>query len=526
MTTFSAAHDPWIPVMAADGERLVSLREALCDAHSLTGLATGDPLADVALTRILVALLLRTHPIDGADDLADLLAAGHLDTDAITTYLDHHAERFDVFGNHPWMQAKGLSPMSGKGHSSTNTLRLEAPSGNNVPLFATALAPHAAPMTLPQALVRMLTLQAWDTAGIKTGMAGDPQAKAGKTTGNRTGLVGSLGVVLLLGRTLFDTLVLNTPADAPDDGHDKPTWEHDTDVTWQTRPAHGPMDLLTWQSRRIELVTNGDTVIGALVGAGDRITLLDPALEPHTRWRAVTGRDVPHTPVRWQPGRSAWRGLESLVALQPTPDKLTASHTVRQLAELEDELGLDYPLRALCVGIEYGSQSAVVESVMVDQLPLPLAAVRVDTNPHVAAAIGELSRIAEAIRRALNDLDSNVRKAQGGDKLGWDQGRHPGDEAMSQLTLPTHRLLTGLQTHPDQVAELMAAWRAEVRRITLAVADTICDGANPNAFAGRAITLADAEAWFRKTLHEHLPWQAPPPTADTQEGLDEDKETR
>src|SRR5205814_2537703 len=96
--------------------------------------------------------------------------------------------------------------------------------------------------------------------------------------------------------------------------------------------------------------------------------------EPHTAWKylAKAGHQVP---VRHVAGRAAWRGLEPLLAVGDGPGPVTSTDRLRQIGHLRVEgyLPEDLPLQVLTVGVEYGTQSAAVEDVIADHIPLPIA---------------------------------------------------------------------------------------------------------------------------------------------------------
>lgn len=140
--------------------------------------------------------------------------------------------RFRLFDPvRPFAQAGGLTALTGETKPSTLLVPSIA-TGNNVPLFSAVTEADDLDLTPAQAALWLLHAQCWDTAAIKTGAVGDPQAaKGNKTTGNPTGPLGQLGVIVPTGRTLYETLLLNTPVLADGlDPADRPQW------AWPERP--------------------------------------------------------------------------------------------------------------------------------------------------------------------------------------------------------------------------------------------------------------------------------------------------
>jgi len=465
----------------------------------------------------MAAIVLDSHPeLSGPGDVEALWSSGEFERARIESYLASRYERFDLLGGpHPFYQVANLEPVSGKAKPAS-ALLLEVASGNNIPLFS-ALT-EAAFVKLPpvDAFLALLSVHGYDTAGIKTGAVGDPAVRSGKTTGNPTGNLGQLGAVIPLGSSLFHTILLNIPL-VPRSPDDRPAWDRDTSAAWERRYPTGVLDLLTWQSRRVRLVPadDGDGVVGAIISGGDRLPFVPPSLEPHTRWRDTKNSDVALRPIRWKAGSPAWQGLDSMLALAEVGDSRT-SMLLRQMEDMTDWLDDEYPLSVLCIGAEYGNQSAVIEDVFVDSVPMPIAALR-GRDPSVRQGLTEVVLAAEKVRKVLNDLADNIRIAEGGERIPWDQGTHPGNDAMMLLTGPTTRLLLELQREPARLEMVLLEWERTISSIVHPIADRLLDAASPSAFRGREITsgskkrtvrLADAEAWFRAGLREALPRQA------------------
>lgn len=523
MESFSLFDEAWVPVVSRGVRTEVSLRVALLQAHELDGLALEDPLATVALLRqvvlpVVLDALGVPHDEDGWEDR---WAAGHLDDTAVERYLDEHADRFDLFHpSRPFAQVGGLRTARGD-TKPTSVLLAATATGNNVPLFSARTEADPPALTPAQAVRALLSTHCWDTAAIKSGAVGDPQVKAGKTTGNPNGPLGSLGVVIPMGATLFETILLNTPIVSQGlDRDDRPQWRRAVATPeWAVRPARGLLDLLTWQSRRIRLLPDTDeqgrTVVRHVVlTAGDRLTVLPEAVEPHTAWRQVDHPrpgNPPRWPIRHQPGRAAWRGMAALLTTRPeATDKVSTAAMLDQLGNLraEGRVPEDLRLQVLTVGLSYGNQSAVIEDVMSDTLPLPVAALA-DGSP-ARELLLQVADQAERLRMAANDLGDDLRRAGGGDKLPWDRSLRLGEELVHEFTPVVRRMLAGLQREPHRWAEARQAWKATARRLALAAAEPAIVAAPPTAFLGRprseafSYRTSVAEARYRRAINAVL----------------------
>ncbi len=382
MTTFDLVHEAWVPVLVAGRRRDLSLLDALTRAHEVDGLAMDDPLQAVAVLRqvLLPVALDALGAPRSEDEWALRWEASVLDASVLGAYLDCHADRFDLFHpTCPFGQVAGLR--TAKDETKPVSLLLPAvATGNNVPLFSARTEADSPALAPAEAVRALLATHCWDTAAIKSGAVGDPEVRAGKTTGNPIGPLGQLGVIVPLGCSLAETILLNLRI-IPQGlrGDDRPQWRAEpSTAVWRRRPSLGDLDLLTWQSRRIRLIPElgdrGQTVVRRVVlAAGDRLDQV-PDFEPHTAWRQddkpQAGRPA-RRPIRHRAGFEAWRGLAALLATaQSGAGKDTTSALIQQAADLEvgGVLASGYPLRALTVGVVYGTQSSIVEDVTTDRI--------------------------------------------------------------------------------------------------------------------------------------------------------------
>ena len=505
----------WVPVLRSAATEEQSLREVLVGAHAIDDLDWGDAMGAAALLGILTTIVAEAEGIADVDDLGELWGRRQLDESAIDAYLAQHRDRFDLFSpSTPFGQVAGLEPLSG-GAKSVALLVPTVASGNNTPLFSSSTEAEAPSLSPAEAARRLVALHAWDTAAIKTGAQGDPKASGGKTTGNPTGPLGATGFIALIGGNLFETLVLNVPALRARDG-DLPAWRQPpVGASWEIREPLGPLDLATWQSRRVRLYRDdaGD-VSGVLVAAGDRMPFV-PDVEMRTGWvRPSTSTKGGPTvrPRRHQPGRAGWRGLAALL-VEASSDSESAPQAgvLQQLAILVDDAVVEqtHPVDVQIVGVVYGNQSAVVEHVIVDRSPLPLRALAGDDGLEVRTTVQFLSDQADAVMRAVNDLGDNLREAAGGEKIPWDKGQRPGDLFIHRLAVPAQRLLAGLAREPDRAVEVRDVWAATLRTLAWEVADPMLDDADPITFLGqrepRPMRQQLAEVYFRSALNKALP---------------------
>ncbi|WP_312876471.1 type I-E CRISPR-associated protein Cse1/CasA [Streptomyces bohaiensis] len=526
--------------------REVGARELLLDAHLFAEVAVEVPTLRPAMFRqVLLPIVVDALGYPSRQQWAEWFHAGAFpprQRAALESYLDEHYGRFDLFAaDDPFAQVGDLRTAKGETKGSA-LLVASAATGNNVPLFSSRSEADVLELTPAQAARWLLHTHCWDTAAIKTGAVGDPKAKAGKTTGNPTGPLGQLGVVMPMGRTVYETLLLNIPYDRAVSTGDLPQWRRRSTgsraadalscatAQWQTRAARGLLDLWTWQARRVRLLPqdtpSGVRVTQVIVAAGDRLDGT-PQDEPHTTWRldsaaarakkqTANRRPAPAArPRRHQPGKAAWRGMEALLTTDrdttdagATRDGYATSVLLAQLAAASTPE--NYPLQLQLTGVVYGNQSAVVEDTFFDEIPLPITAL----NPGslVYGALLTAAEQAEHLASAVNNLSADLRRAAGGDPIPWDQGQRPGDTLLHALDPVMRRLLAGLRTIDedfDAADRGLLAWEQRAAHAAWQVAEHVLAGAGPAVFTGRTVEkdgkervyrLSNAERSFRARL--------------------------
>jgi CRISPR system Cascade subunit CasA len=522
-------HDAWLNAVVCDGaQQSVGLLDALSEADTIRRLELPvHTMLPVVLRQLLLPVMIdalgapRTR-----QEWGERFHRGHFskeDRERLAHYLGpRYGDRFRLFdADRPFAQVAGLKSLNGETKSAAQLVPSVA-SGNNVPLFSALSEADELLLTPGEAALWLLHVHCWDTASIKTGAVGDPQAKNGKTTGNPTGPLGQLGVVVPTGETLYETLLLNTPI-LPDglEPTDRPQWAWDerpaglgckspAEAAWSERPATGLLDLLTFQARRIRLITceteQGPRVHRAIVSAGDRLAQT-PEIEPHTAWQhtAKPKKGQPHRrPRRHTSGRAAWQGLGTLLAmtLPVQSDGPYTSLLLRQIGDLQGGrvLSGQYRLGVETSGLEYGTQSAVVENAIGDDLPLPVKALLAQDD-WLREALLECAAQADQVARALDGLNNDLRRAAGGDPLPRDKGSRPSAQFLHSLDATMRRLLAGLRTVDEDDEELLEraqlAWEQSVQIAADREAGLLLAAAPPRAVVGRTVKNGDKEFVYR-----------------------------
>ncbi|MFJ6668982.1 type I-E CRISPR-associated protein Cse1/CasA [Streptomyces sp. NPDC091383] len=539
-------HDLWLGVVDRDGvHQAVGLLSALSEAHAIRRLELPvHTMLPVVLRQLLLPVVIDAlGPPRTRQEWGERFHRGRFspkERERLAHYLGpRYGGRFRPFdAERPFAQVPGLQALNGETKSAAQLVPSVA-SGNNVPLFSALSEADELLLTPGDAVLWLLHTHCWDTASIKTGAVGDPQAKSGKTTGNPTGPLGQLGVIVPTGRTLYETLLLNTPI-MPDglEPGDRPQWAWDerpahlgrtspAGAAWSERPATGLLDLLTFQTRRIRLITceteQGPQVHRAIVSAGDRLAQT-PESEPHTAWQhtAKPKKGQSHRrPRRHASGSAAWQGLGTLLAmtLPVEGDGPYTSLLLRQIGDLRGSgvLSGQYPLGVETSALEYGTQSAVIENAIGDELPLPVQTLLAE-DIELREAVLECAAQADQAARALDSLNNDLRRASGGDPLPRDKGSRPSAQFLHSLDGTMRRLLTGLRSvdvdDEDLLDRAQLAWEQSVQIAADREAGLLLAAVPPRAVVGRTVKKGDKEfvyrsgkaiGMFRKTLADTLP---------------------
>lgn len=537
--SFPLTERPWIPVIGrAGGCRLVGLRQLFAESDQIRTIAGDLPTQTMALLRLLLAVLHRA--VDGpADERAwrTLWRAPTLPLADLDDYLDDYQDRFDLLhATTPFYQVADLRTEAGK-PVGLEPLIADVPNG--APYLTSRLGTGLASIGPAEAAQWVVHSQAYDISGIKPGAAGDPRAKKGKGYPIGVGPTGALGGVFLEGATLRETLLLNLISLDFDylhqDPRDAPVWE---------RPAHGPaeepeasrgpyglLSLYTWQSRRIRLFGDQDTITGALIANGDKLTLDNRHdLEPMTAWRRSKNKEkelkLPqvYLPAPHDPARALWRGLNTLLPATTSASTAGGPPTLvpqlaQWLAKLHNsgyvEAGFQVTTRA--VGVVYGTQQSVIDEIFHDALTMNVQAF--DATSDLRTVIIDAAADAEAAVKALRALASNLCRAAGGSgdtpKDAPSQAAHRAAElAFASLDQRFRAWLAGLgpETNPGAAR---AGWQRVAHQVVQRLGADLIAQAGPAAWAGRLVNDQHlcgpaADVWFRRALRRVLPLATAP----------------
>lgn len=524
---FNLLDEPWIRVMTEDCtvvER--SLMQVLLNSHRYQRLAGELPTQDVALLRLLLAILqtvfYRVDP-EGEDDPIEnraaairrwqaLWNAGRFPVQPIRTYLETWKDRFWLFHpEHPFYQVPAAAVGTKFKASKLNGELSE--SAHKMRLFPLRDGEEKETLSYAEAARWLVTLIGFDDS-----------ASTKKETGTGTGWLGDRVNVYAIGENLFETLMLNLVF--LKDGRyvwaeNMPAWEQPTMTTAKKREIPLPdnqAELLTLQSRRLILsreenrVTSFSSTGGDFFGKEGRVNAFS---EQMTLWRAgkTPKNAVPQfVPASVDPWRQMWRDFEVILGRR---EDTHIPGVVAWLTELrrKNVIPRKY-VHIASVGVTYDSKKGSIADIISDHLDFQMSLLDAAGELWIVLVGGEIHLI-DKVARALGALAEGLYLAQGGqlDGAGKKARQSQRDEGMRLLyaavDLPFREWLApiGAQHGDDENtrAQEQQCWRSIVFRIADNLGREMVRDAGTAAFTGRWIVNEMAETngrFFTKTNGE------------------------
>lgn len=524
---FNLLDEPWIRVMTEDCtvvER--SLMQVLLNSHRYQRLAGELPTQDVALLRLLLAILqtvfYRVDPEGEDDPIEDRAAAirrwqalwnaGRFPVQPIRTYLETWKDRFWLFHpEHPFYQVPAAAVGTKFKASKLNGELSE--SAHKMRLFPLRDGEEKETLSYAEAARWLVTLIGFDDS-----------ASTKKETGTGTGWLGDRVNVYAIGENLFETLMLNLVF--LKDGRyvwaeNMPAWEQPTMTTAKKREIPLPdnqAELLTLQSRRLILSREEDRVTGFSSTGGDffgKEGRVNAFSEQMTLWRAgkTPKNAVPQfVPASVDPLRQMWRDFEVILGRR---EDTHIPGVVAWLTELrrKNVIPRKY-VHIASVGVTYDSKKGSIADIISDHLDFQMSLLDAAGELWIVLVGGEIHLI-DKVARALGALAEGLYLAQGGqlDGAGKKARQSQRDEGMRLLyaavDLPFREWLAhiGAQHGDDENtrAQEQQCWRSIVFRIADNLGIEMVRDAGTAAFTGRWIVNEMAETngrFFTKTNGE------------------------
>lgn len=295
--------EPWIPVRVRKKVQEVSLSEALLRAHEFERIEVTSPLEEVALHRLLLAVLHRAlRGPRNEDEALDLCERGEFAKRPIQDYLDRYRDRFFLFHDAaPFLQIADLPEEDPKPWT---YLLPERSSGNNPTLFDHTMDDRPPLASYAEAARALITHQTFNTGGLLKRLG---------VTSTKAAPLAKAAVFLPTGRNLFKTLVLNlVPYDPIGDAAiwEVPPLQTDDVKGYCTEwPLSGVARIYTWPTMGVRLLDEG---------GGVRFIRYGPGVKPHEAsfpdpMVAYTLSKEGRRAVRLNIDKSFWRDFNALL---------------------------------------------------------------------------------------------------------------------------------------------------------------------------------------------------------------------
>ena len=540
---FNLCNEPWIPVLYVSGQtQEVSLKQLFDEGNSIRKIHSGDATTDVAILGVAVVIFFRAV-LENKEEYGELYRepkkwiqnislGGSEQLYFVQDYLKKYQDRFNLFGaKRPFMQVADLHTSKGE-VKPVSRLVLDSESE----YFSMRAEQALTSLSYAEAARYLVTVQAYDYSGIKSGAVGDPRVKGGKGYPLGVGWYGTTGKIIVHGENLIETLLycidyeqLLNVEKVKGKSHrialqDKSVWERELPDTAAPRaykggdptkykdepaPAVGMCEILTWQSRRVRLFPENGRVTGVLVSNGDKWFDRNTYTDPLTAYRFSKNQSTQTNPV-WMPKahsaeRTLWRGVDALLtrldSSQIKQDK--PAPVIRQISS-----GKYFPAGAKAnvqlVGMVYGNQSAVIEGTIDESLSLELALLT-EQGARISTTVRENIQITMDAAIALGQYAGNLLRAAGKEY----EFRPSVTESILHRMEDEFRSWLADLSVSDDVSTQAAKWQSKVRRILEDEADQLAVSAGPKAAIGtiydeQLYTTAKARRQFGGRLYKLL----------------------
>lgn len=540
---FSLLDEPWVQVVYLNGRPdEISLRQVFSDAPDIKELSGDIPQQKLPLIRLFLAILYRAYRVGGINEeqmrelWKEIFSSEHFDMDIVDRYLDKWEDRFFLIGERPLFQIPDLEYVGAKPYSPVSEMIADVPKLDKY-LFSMRSMEATDSISFAEAGRWLAFMQAFDTAGIKTPVKGNTHVNKGKVYAPKgmlgTGWLGGIGGLYAEGKNFFETLMLNwvlydTKYDSEryrlfGNEQDIPVWEQDevssSDLDNQSTFA-GPVQAMTWQSRRLRLVPNeeGTRIVGVVSCYGDVVAPYNTdGFEKMTAWRKSIPQQKklglpapPHMPVMHDASKALWRGLEPILCVKDDSDFRPG--LVRWLEEIRTEMldSGDHVLNLVTLhaqGMTYGTQSSVFETGIDDTLSLNTVMFRHD-YAGIAAVVDAVKCTDNAVQ-ALVQFVRNLRTSAGDKSKSTETAEQIRESVYTDLDGLFRDRLAAFDESNDPI-EYSNDWKDEVHHRLLEAGQSYLEQSPVPVFdeheAGvmGVMNAARAQLLFRSKLNKEL----------------------
>ncbi len=537
MQSFNLVTDPWIKVLDSDtnSEKLVSLKELFRNAGSYRQLAGEMHAQDLAILRLLEAILITVYSrVDADNQIYDwvvlnktmqvqtyenpaglklvktlsktwkkLYESGNF-TDAIFEYLDKNITFFDFFGQRPFYQVTAEQYDSfvedkqkiKKGSGTVDLMqmnRLISQSGNSIAIFAPKSSTWKNKLSLDELIRWLITYQNF------TGVTDKTKVRAKEKHSNSRGWLYTLNPIFVKGNNLFQTLILNlvlfNPS-MPEYVPQQPVWEENLIEYVKKRLSRIKPDNIaetyTVWSRllHIEWKEEGPVVFSAGLPAFESTNTFD--IEPMSIWRKnrKDGNFYPATKRLSNMGIAMWRNFGQYVPTLGNNEakKPLAVEWLNFLKKKTDFSGNKMINLHTSGIISNGGATSLMPAAEFDDNLRIESDVLFDCSEDKAnmwpARIEEMVELNQEVGRKYYRFLMEVGQIRFGEQKAEDYAGRQSQVFYNNLNEPFMKWLSGLTVEDDREVK-QKIWKQELRKIALKVLDDFLDIIAPRDISGK-----------------------------------------
>ena len=507
--------------MRPDGKtEEVSLIEVFQRAPEFKGLAGELPTQDIAVLRFLLAILHSVFdrynldgelvpifegssatPMDALKRWRALWDRGSFPTEIIEKYLmsDSNKDRFYLF--HPETPFYQVNKTKGTKGTVAKLNGELSESNNDIRLFPQRTGIQKSRMQFSEVARWLLYINAFDD------VSGSGKGRnETKTLTYPLAWLGRLGLLIAIGETLFETLVMNLVL--LQDGEDrlweegKPVWEYliNEEESEEIAIPNNPSALLTVQSRRIRLWRdeNKKEIIGYSLYGGDFFSEENAFSEQQTVWKTFSPNKnafIIYLPKKFNPTRQVWRDFSSLVEQSDSSHK---PGVVSWLSRLKNEGLILKPYfifqAASVIYNRNGIPGQKIVDIYSDSLQLNSSLLKRANEDWVVRIIEEI-KTTELLVNQLGYLVRNLTKAMG-DRNSEGNQDSAKEQAYFRLDNSFREWLEMVNPDLNNIDESCDLWWNVSQRIVRELGKELVMQAGLQAFVGRDVEEKNVKRFY------------------------------
>jgi hypothetical protein len=501
---YNIIDQPFLPVLMLDGTRKeIGLLEAFTEAHNIQDIEGENPIIIASLNRLLIAVGFAICRPKNSAEVNQIRQQGKFQKQDVKNYFSRWHNRFDLYDkDYPFYQVSDKYVKQALGNLSPpkpwSVSKMMSVDKNTPSLFSHCMETDEVSFTPPEACRRLIGYQTFSPAG-------NPQGKPFVFVAGPVPKIASGTIYVIRGKNLFETIVQNMNLHSKGmEENDMPCWEKETlepavsQANGGTSPT-GPLDLLTWQNRWVQLIPDGEVFKRMLVLQGYVVD--KSAQDPMAEY--FTNKDGEKYAKRFDLVRGWWQNYHTLVA-NIDQEKVQRPLTIQRLQ------------RGDCFSIDVFAvvfDKHVAKTIAIRHESWPLPSQWVDNN-EIYECLKSITKYVDKCWYALKDgfkafADNLLSAHKARRRLTDGLIDQLGVDFWSQLEQEFRLLINAIEQkqsfHGCDATDLgnyRTAWRSMVRKLTLNTYHYVLQGFNSpeeiRAYARGMISIHRGIKWKNK----------------------------